>query len=263
MNVKEYISSGIIESYVMGLASDVERQEFETNCSQYPEIAEARNAFELALEEQLVNESTAPPLLVKDQILDKIKSSASETGIEELEEDKTPVRGLSIWRWVAAASLILLAGSVYWAVTSNKMYQQVKARNSNLEDSLKKANDEIASIGGGNGGQPRSDFKMASITAGSDASVSIYWDTTSKDVYLMIKNMPEPPTDKQYQLWALLPQDGAPPIDLGMIELKQQRLLYRMKNVQNAKAFAITLEPKGGSPTPTSQPMVSSQPINL
>jgi len=263
MNVKEYISSGIIESYVMGLASDAERQDFETNCSQYPEIAEARNAFELALEEQLVNESTAPPLLLKDQILDKIKSSVSETNTAELEEEKTPVRSLSIWRWVAAASLVLLAGAIYWAVTSNTMYQQLKARNSTLEDSLQKTNDEIASIKGSTGSQPRSDFKMASITAGSDASVSIYWDTTSKDVYLMIKNMPQPPTDKQYQLWALLPQEGAPPVDLGMIELTQQRLLYRMKNVQNAKAFAITLEPKGGSPTPTSQPMVSSQPINL
>ena len=31
MNVKEYISSGIIESYVMGLASEAEWQEFEAN----------------------------------------------------------------------------------------------------------------------------------------------------------------------------------------------------------------------------------------
>jgi hypothetical protein len=50
MNVREYISSGIIESYVMGLASETERQEFEANCMQYPEIAEARTAFEMALE---------------------------------------------------------------------------------------------------------------------------------------------------------------------------------------------------------------------
>jgi anti-sigma-K factor RskA len=263
MNVKEYISSGIVESYVMGLASEAERQEFETNCVQYPEIAEARNVFELALEQQLLKESPAAPLLLKNQVFDKITSSVSETNTSELEQEHTPVRSLSIWRWLAVASLVLLAGSVYWAITSNNMYQEMRARNANLLDSLKKANDEIATINGTGAAQPKSDFKMASITAGSDASVSIYWDTTSKDVYLMIKNMPEPPTDKQYQLWALLPQEGAPPIDLGMIELKQQRLLYRMKNVQNAKAFAITLEPKGGSPSPTSQPMVSSQPINL
>jgi anti-sigma-K factor RskA len=263
MNVKEYISSGIIESYVMGLASEAERREFEDNCAQYPEIAEARNAFELALEEHLLKESAAPPLPLKDQIHDKIKSSASDTTITELKEERTPVRGLSIWRLIAAASLILLAGSVYWALTSNKMYQEARAKNLKLQDSLQRFNDELGSVGGTNSIQPKSDFKMASISAGANASVSIYWDTVSKDVYLMIKNMPEPAIDKQYQLWALLPEEGAPPIDLGMLDLKQERFLIRMKNVQNAKAFAITVEPKGGSPAPTGQPMISSQPVNL
>jgi anti-sigma-K factor RskA len=72
----------------------------------------------------------------------------------------------------------------------------------------------------------------------------------------MVNNLPQPASDKQYQLWALL---NGQPIDLGMIEVKQERLLYRMKNVQNAQAFAITLEPKGGSPAPTSTPIVLSK----
>ena len=104
---------------------------------------------------------------------------------------------------------------------------------------------------------------MATITDGGRGSASIYWDTLSKDVYLMINNMPQPAADKQYQLWALLPEEGAAPVDLGMIVLKQERTLYRMKNVQNAKAFAITVEPKGGSKTPTTQPMVSPAPVSL
>jgi anti-sigma-K factor RskA len=46
--------------------------------------------------------------------------------------------------------------------------------------------------------------------------------------------------------------DGKP-IDLGLLdmEVRQQRLLVKMKNVQNAQAFAITLEPRGGSAQPT------------
>ena len=79
----------------------------------------------------------------------------------------------------------------------------------------------------------------------------------------MINNMPQPASDRQYQLWALLPEEGAAPVDLGMIIWRQERLLYRMKNVQQAKAFAITLEPKGGSKSPTTTPMVSSSPVSL
>jgi hypothetical protein len=35
VNVKEYILSGIVESYVLGLATEVEQQEFEALCKQY------------------------------------------------------------------------------------------------------------------------------------------------------------------------------------------------------------------------------------
>ena len=80
---------------------------------------------------------------------------------------------------------------------------------------------------------------------------TVYWDTTSKDVYLLVNNLPQPPGEKQYQLWALL--DGKP-VDVGMIDnssfIGEKRLLIQMKNVSGAQAFAITLEDKGGKPTP-------------
>jgi anti-sigma-K factor RskA len=64
----------------------------------------------------------------------------------------------------------------------------------------------------------------------------------------MINNLPKPAADQQYQLWALMDNQ---PIDLGVFEMKQEKLLVKMKNVQKAQAFAITLEPKGGSTNPS------------
>jgi len=61
VNVQEYISSGIVESYVLGLASQEEQREFEQNCAQYPEILEARIAFETSLEQQAMNNAVIPP----------------------------------------------------------------------------------------------------------------------------------------------------------------------------------------------------------
>lgn len=78
------------------------------------------------------------------------------------------------------------------------------------------------------------------------AQTTVYWDTTgaSKDVYMVINNLPQPPSEMQYQLWALLDNQ---PIDLGVFDLdiRQKKLLVKMKNVQNAQAFAITLERRG------------------
>lgn len=257
MNVKEYISSGIIESYVLGMASEAEQQEFEQNCAQYPEIAEARNAFERALEEQLLQDSAAAPQALKHQIEEKIKLPTFESSINDFEEDRTPVRRLGVWRWIAAASLVILAGSVFWAISANKKYQDLQAKNAELESRLQQSTaqlnqtmDDIEKL--------KHPMKTAALKSEDDRAYAIvYWDTvsTSKDVYLMVNNLPQPPTDKQYQLWALL---NGQPIDLGMIQVKQTRLLYRMKNVQNAQAFAITLEPKGGSEKPTTAPIAVS-----
>lgn len=256
MNVKEYISSGIVESYVLGLASEAERQEFEQNCVQYPEIAEARTAFEKALEEQLLGDAVAAPQIIKGQIDEKIRSVTSETIYPALEEE-TPVRRMGVWKWIAAASLILLAGSVYWAFTTNKKYQDLQAKNKDLQEQIQQSTAQLNETMG-DMDKLKHPMKTAALKSEDDRAYAIvYWDTVSasKDVYLMINNLPQAPTDKQYQLWALL---NGQPIDLGMIEIKQKRLLYRMKNVQNAQAFAITLEPKGGSEKPTSVPIAVS-----
>jgi anti-sigma-K factor RskA len=258
MNVKEYISSGIIESYVMGLASEVERQEFEANCLQYPEIAEARNAFEIALEEQLLGDAVSAPVFLKGQIEERLKSSSIETTISDTEEERTPVRKIGIWRWVAAASLILMAGAIYWAVTTNKKYQDLQAKNRELQNQVQQSTAQMNEVQDDLDKLRNHPMKTAALKSGDNSAYAIvYWDTVSasKDVYLMINNLPQPASDKQYQLWALL---NGQPIDLGMIEVRQQRLLYRMKNVQNAQAFAITLEPKGGSDQPTTPPIAVS-----
>lgn len=259
MNVKEYISSGIIESYVLGLASEAERMEFEGNCAQYPEIREARDSFERTLEEQMLADAPVAPKFLKQQIEEKLKSSSSEINTTEVREEKTPVRSIGIWRWVAAASLLLLAGSIYWALTTNKKYQDLQAKNRELEDHIQQNTAQLDSFKQDAEILQQPGMKMAELKGTANASqpmVTVYWDATAtKDVYLLINNLPQPASDKQYQLWALL---NGEPIDLGMVEVRQKRLLYRMKNVQNAQAFAITLEPKGGSEKPTMPPVAVS-----
>lgn len=256
MNVKEYISSGIIESYVLGLASDAERQEFETICAQHPEIAEARRNFEDLLEHHLVTDGPAvnAPSFLKEEIAGKIRNAGSETESLESQQVGAPVRHSALWKWMAAASLILLAGTVYWAMQKDKQYRDQVARTEQLEKHLDSTSATIGELQE-DINRLKHPMTMAALHS-SDSRVlaTVFWDTTStsRDVYLMINNLPQPASDKQYQLWAIL---NGQPIDLGLIEVKQQRLLYRMKNVQNAEAFAISLEPKGGSIQPSAQPV--------
>jgi anti-sigma-K factor RskA len=253
VNIKEYISSGIVESYVMGMVTEAERREFESQCALYPEIVEARTAFELALEEKLLSDAKQPPQQLKRTIEEKISTNSFESTPDQQVEN-TPVRNVTGWKWLAAASLILLAGAAWWAFSTNQKYQQLQASNNELQnqlhqnsavlDQMKKDAEKMHDPG----------MKMAALKGTAQAPqafATVYWDTASTgNVYLMVNNLPEPPSDKQYQLWALL---NGQPVDLGVfdIDVRKKPLLLQMQNVQNAQAFAITLEPRGGSALPT------------
>ena len=243
----------------MGLATEPERLEFEAACAQYPEIAEARNTFELALEEQLLRDAVAPPAYLKQRI--EGAAFGTETMVESpaTETNGVTVHRIAGWKWLAAACLVVMAGTLIWALNMGSKYKALQAENRDLQNQVVQSTARLDSLRQDTRILQRAGVKMATMK-GTDPSMyaTVYWDTTAsrKDVYLLVNNLPATASDKQYQLWALL--DGKP-IDLGMIEPRQERLLVRMKNVQNAQAFAITIEPKGGSATPTSTPIVISQ----
>jgi hypothetical protein len=54
MDIQQYISSGIIESYVMGLSSHDEEKELEQLRSQYPELDKAIIEYEVEMEKNML-----------------------------------------------------------------------------------------------------------------------------------------------------------------------------------------------------------------
>ena len=251
MNVKEYISSGIVESYVLGLATDAERLEFETACQQHPEVREARLRFEEALEQKMLQEAIAPPLSVKEKIEADIKQLEEPATQTFSKPHATPVRRLSVWKALAAASAAALIGVLVWAINLNTRNQRLRNENVALQQQAAQSTAQLRKMEEDGRRMQSPHVKMAAMQGTAHAPgafATVYWDTASKDVYMMINNLPQPASDKQYQLWALINNQ---PVDLGVFEMKQQQLLVKMKNVQNAQAFAVTLEQRGGSPTPT------------
>ena len=74
--------------------------------------------------------------------------------------------------------------------------------------------------------------------------------------------LPPAPADKSYQLW-LVPTNGAP-ISAGVFESSEggtDRITAQVPAGTAAKAFAVTLEPRGGKPAPTG-PFVLLGPVS-
>ena len=239
MDIQEYISSGIVESYVLGLASDEERKEFEQLCNQYPELLAARTSFEMALEKQAMENAIIPPAGLKGKILDQIGGTGKVVSMQP-----APARKINWANYAAAASVILLAGSIYWNLTLSNKNKILQNNYNNTVAELSEVKKDIQTLTG------NPNVKMASMK-GLDVSpqsyATVYWDTTTHDVYLLTNNLPIPASTKQYQLWAIF--DGKP-VDLGVFDIRKEKLLIQAKNAQGAEAFAITLEKKGGSTTP-------------
>jgi len=240
---------------VLGLATDEERRELDALARRYPEIAEARDRFEQQLEASLLADAPAPPAFLKERIGQAIAGeTARVVPVSHASKEQAPVRNLNPWKWVAAAAVLLLAGSLYWAVSINNRIEQLQGQatdQARISRELEETRRRLEAMQNEKEALQKPDVKsvdLAGLPTAPKSSVTVFWDSTNKDVYLMVRNLPRPANDRQYQLWALIDNK---PVDLGVFELRQERLVVKMKNVQKAQAFAITLEPKGGSASPT------------
>lgn len=257
MDIKAYIESGIIESYVLGMADDQERAELEQLSRQYPEIKAAIEAFEASLEQNAMANAMQPAARVKANILNEISHEfidTADTGAQAklVNMSAPPTNWL---RYVAAASVILLVVS---AATNVYFYRQFREASTQYQalliekSSLLAQNQALQAKGLDlyQGMQIMSDpsytkVSLPGVKAEENKFATVFWDKKSNEVYLLTNRLPQTNADTQYQLWAIV--DGKP-VDAGMVDICNG--LCKMKNISNASAFAITLEKRGGSPTP-------------
>lgn len=252
MNVQEYIESGIIESYVMGLASELERAEFERLSNLYPELVAARRKFEERLEGYASDNAVPPPPEIKGKVLEAIGKSSNTVPMQD-QQRTSPLPGI-----IAGAAAVLL-------IVMGYLYYQAKQANKDLTDTndrLKVSLDTTRNILQRIVDEQKNVVSNPNVTVvnmvgtqvAPKSSANIYWDSTSSNVFLVVRNMPKLPNDQQYQLWALIDNK---PKDLGVFDATNDNVILKMKNTQKAQAFAITIEQKGGSPSPTLQKMQS------
>jgi anti-sigma-K factor RskA len=265
VNIQEYISSGIVESYVLGLASHEEQLEFEQLCTTHAELRQAKEAFEISLEQHSLDNAVPAPSALKEKIWSEInldiKTVAPVVNIKAAEnkvQPLTPVRSISFAKLLAAASVILLVGSTLlnfyfynqYKSSSAKLEeliasnQQLTDNNRVMETKLQEYDRSFAMI---------KDTNMAIIAmkgqpVAPQSLTTVYWNKQTKDVFLLVNALPKPVSGKQYQLWAIV--DGTP-VDAGLLNADAADGLVKMKNIPKAQAFAITLENIGGSKTPT------------
>jgi len=255
MDIRAYIQSGIIEQYVLGLADAGESAELEQLRAQYPELNEAILDFEESLEKIALNNAIQPPSFIKSALEKQLFQAETKTiaVVEKTFTDQqqpATVYNTGLWKYLAAASIILLVASTalnfYFYSGYKNSTQQYEALLS--ERNTLQANNVLYQ----QGLQMFQDSLMMHIPMpplpGREQNfATVLWDQKSKSVYIYTANMQHVPKGKQYQLWAIV--DGKP-VSAGMID-SDCAGVCKLAAIDHAEAFAITLEKEGGSPTPT------------
>jgi anti-sigma-K factor RskA len=251
LDLKAYISSGILESYALGATNQQETAEVEANLAAYPELKLELTQIQEALENYALEYEQTPPAALKQKTINAIFNVEKEKPRVNFEVNRNEELPVNSFNWRAAASWALLALSVganfyffnQWQSTEGKL-TIAQAQNTQMAQNevIQKANFEnkLAVV-------ENSQFKhilLKGSEAAPNAKASIYFNATSQEVYLTSMNMPELPAGKQYQLWAII--DGKP-VDAGMISNSDS--IGKMKLSPNAAAFAISIENIGGSTT--------------
>jgi anti-sigma-K factor RskA len=256
VNIQEYISSGILETYVLGELSAKEREEVEKNLQQYPALREELTKIEESVENLLQQTAIKPRAEVKTKLLETINKKPEAKVVPMV---SNPFNG---WRYATAASITIALLSSYlaynywnkWRTSESSLteliaqnqriaqdYNNVNLRLDRMENDLKiTSNPEFTRV------------VMKGTPNATESVASVYWNEQTKEVYLSIQNMKELSKENQYQLWAII--DGKP-VDCGVFDYGVAGLIKMKTAFASPVTFAVTVEPRGGKASPNLETM--------
>ncbi|MDB5121590.1 MAG: hypothetical protein JWN56_2808 [Sphingobacteriales bacterium] len=272
--IKLYIESGVLELYVMGDLNEDDRRDVEFMAAKHPEVKRELEQIQNALEGYAEVYSVTPPEGMRDRVINKLLHTNSEESAVETEPAVSneanvvaiPSTTNSFYKYAFAASVALLILSVsalfvlYNQLENSKQQlvvlqqnnQTITSRANYINKQLAESQEALSIFH-----NPEVKLvKLAGQKIAPEASVTVAFNQKKEEVMIDMSavKMPENDDAHQYQLWALV--DGKP-VDLGVFDAEPNASgMKRMKAIGNAQAFAVTLEPRGGSVNPTMEQMI-------
>lgn len=246
MNVEEYIASGILEAYAIGEVNEAERRDVERMLSQHPEVREELARVEETLEAVAFATGVSPKEGMREKILSAARPAAKVVPISA-----------TWWKFAAAASIAIALMTSYMAFHYRQQWQQTELalnqlteQNVRIANNYNVVNEKLDKLQGDLHIIESPAFTKVVMTGtlnDKEALASVYWNAKSNEVFLSIQQLKAIAKENQFQLWAIV--EGKT-VDAGVFDGDFAGLL-KMKSIAGAAAFAITVEPRGGSVNPT------------
>jgi len=270
MDIQKYIQSGILEDYVLGLVSEKEALAIEQNIVQYPALKAELNQIEDALASYAQAKAMPMPKGLTAQIMQSIEqletdpSPTSDTTPPKAKPQAAATKGTNTLGIVLG---LALAGSLLGSFFLNQQKKEVQGQLVAAQTQVIDINDRMVTL------QLDCDQKDGTIqslqeqiailknpayrpislegtgNAPNNTEAIVYYNPNAKNNYFDFGNLPATPTDRDYQLWAII---GGVPTDMGVLSSADLAagFVSVIKIDKTPQAFAITLEPRDGNPAP-------------
>ncbi len=251
MEVSDYIESGILELYVFGTLSESETEDVAKMAEKHPEIQEEIISIEKAVIS--LSYSMAPYLSASNY--DRIRESLIEKH-GKVVEMKPQNNIMSYIGWAAAVLLLVGIGWQYTQLDSAKnQIASVETQNDTLSKQLnlvKLNQTQTQSMLAVVRDQNNTVVALGGQAVSPESKAKVYWNQATQSVYVDAAGLPEPPEGFVYQVWALK-LNPLTPTSIGLLDnfKGNESRLFAVSNATEAEAFGITLEPAGGSVSPT------------
>lgn len=267
MDIQTYISSGKLELFVLGDLNETEQQEVLSMARKYPEIQQEIEEIEAAMFAFDQASGQEPSSAVKNKIFASLdaENAAINPPEENLEKEVKLYPVANPWKPFAVAASLTALLAIGTAAYFGYQYYEAEERvllaleqNATLAENLQRTEFRLDQLDANtkqllSGNFDRVPMKGEGLPMQEDARVDIFWDKESQEVFLSVNQLAALDENSDYQLWAI-GEDG--PVGIGLVDAGAKLDLQTMQAASDAQAFAITIEPKGGSESPTLEKLV-------
>ncbi|MEZ2415907.1 anti-sigma factor domain-containing protein [Muriicola sp. E247] len=245
--IKIFLESDLLERYLLGATSAVETARVERYIVMYPDVRKQFEELQENLEIYAKMHAIPTPDGLKAKILQRIRK-------QDLGRRK--VRRFAIAASIAA---FLFAGSSYFFWNQNMNLQDentmVNNRIQNLEADMKQQLEDVRNQFIVLNNPQTKKYLVNGNEKARELKAVAYVNPVKKLSYINVRNLPNLPEDKVYQMWAEVNGDM---VNLGIIKsIEDKDKLLPLPYGKNAIGY-ITIEPMGGNPSPTVQNIVAN-----
>jgi anti-sigma-K factor RskA len=223
-------------AYALGALTESERREFESYLREHPELqAEVDDLDSVANLLALAPQEYEPSPELRRNLLSRIRGSPGAP-LDDSSPFWVRLRGLfdaGGRTAVAAAAVLAVVGLLVWNVF-------LHSENETLQGEL----------------QEQQTYELQGKGAARDVSGEVVRVRAGRAV-LVAENLPPLPEGRIYEIWLLR---GGVPEPAGLFEPRDGETTAAPieGSLNGADAVAVTVEPSGGSSTPTSEPSVTA-----